>query len=99
MPQVGILGVKGIPYQGDQMAKIVEVLGTPEGWSPREVCSFVWGAGVLIHRVVERWPDIISMPDYPQFALQARYVPQLLGPPPRPVPPLGAPLSPTRTQT
>lgn len=29
-PQVGILGVKGIPYQGDQMAKIVEVLGTPE---------------------------------------------------------------------
>lgn len=30
VPQVGILGVKGIPYQGDQMAKIVEVLGTPE---------------------------------------------------------------------
>lgn len=33
MPQVGILGVKGIPYQGDQMAKIVDVLGTPEGRS------------------------------------------------------------------
>ncbi|KAJ9120870.1 hypothetical protein QFC22_002805 [Naganishia vaughanmartiniae] len=28
--QVGVLGVKGIPYQGDQMAKIVEVLGTPD---------------------------------------------------------------------
>lgn len=33
-PQVGILGVKGIPYQGDQMAKIVEVLGTPERKRP-----------------------------------------------------------------
>ncbi|KAI5454023.1 cyclin-dependent protein kinase [Naganishia albida] len=55
-PQVGILGVKGIPYQGDQMAKIVEVLGTPE---------------------LDRWPDIVHMPDYPQFALQSRRKPQL----------------------
>ncbi|KAJ9105347.1 hypothetical protein QFC21_001716 [Naganishia friedmannii] len=54
--QVGVLGVKGIPYQGDQMSKIVEVLGTPD---------------------LERWPDIIHMPDYPQFAQQSRRKPQL----------------------
>lgn len=27
----GIMGVKGMPFQKDQMGKIVEILGTPEG--------------------------------------------------------------------
>jgi len=27
----GILGVKGMPFQRDQMSKIVDVLGTPDG--------------------------------------------------------------------
>jgi len=29
----GILGVKGMPFQRDQMSKIVDVLGTPDGES------------------------------------------------------------------
>jgi cyclin-dependent kinase 8/11 len=50
------------------MAKIVEVLGTPEGsWA-------LWSSRMFTDSpAVERWPDIISMPDYPQFALQSRY--------------------------
>jgi hypothetical protein len=37
--QVGVLGVKGIPYQGDQMAKIVDVLGTPDRESLVSFCG------------------------------------------------------------
>ena len=35
----GILGVKGMPFQRDQMSKIVDVLGTPDG-KPLEYAVF-----------------------------------------------------------
>lgn len=35
----GILGVKGMPFQRDQMSKIVDVLGTPDG-KPLEYTIF-----------------------------------------------------------
>jgi hypothetical protein len=79
-PQVGILGVKGIPYQGDQMAKIVEVLGTPERKRPRRPDPEIRQTDDpnFLCYAVERWPDIVHMPDYPQFASQSRYVGRVL---------------------
>jgi cyclin-dependent kinase 8/11 len=51
----GILGVKGMPFQRDQMSKIVEILGTPDG----EFRTWLLGSGKAV--ALRRRPKAIEL--------------------------------------
>lgn len=52
---------KNVPFQRDQLLKIFEVLGTPEGLYHPLPCS---RSGLSLIYAEKDWPGVVDMPEY-----------------------------------